>query len=99
MSDQVVIAKGVGKTFGSGSEQVQALSGIDLEIDPGDFVSLIGPSGCGKSTLLRLIGDLVSPTEGALTVNGKTPNQARLDRDYGIVFQSATLLDWRTVQK
>ncbi|MGA7227295.1 MAG: ABC transporter ATP-binding protein [Acidimicrobiia bacterium] len=99
MSDQVVIAKGVGKTFGSGSEQVRALSGIDLEIDPGDFVSLIGPSGCGKSTLLRLIGDLVSPTEGALTVNGKTPNQARLDRDYGIVFQSATLLDWRTVQK
>lgn len=99
MTDHVVSAKGVGKTFGSGSEQVQALAGIDLEIERGDFVSLIGPSGCGKSTLLRLIGDLVDPTEGSLTVNGKTPRQARLDRDYGIVFQSSTLLDWRTVQK
>jgi NitT/TauT family transport system ATP-binding protein len=46
-----------------------------------------------------LIGDLVSPTTGTLLINGKEPGQARLDRDYGIVFQSATLLDWRTVQK
>jgi NitT/TauT family transport system ATP-binding protein len=60
---------------------------------------LIGPSGCGKSTLLRLIGDLVGPTTGTISINGKTPGQAREDRDYGIVFQSATLLDWRTVQK
>jgi NitT/TauT family transport system ATP-binding protein len=90
---------GVGKTFGTGESQVEALRGIDLQIDQGDFISLIGPSGCGKSTLLRLIGDLVSPTTGTLLINGKEPGQARLDRDYGIVFQSATLLDWRTVQK
>jgi NitT/TauT family transport system ATP-binding protein len=95
----VVEAKGVGKTFGTGDGQVEALRGIDLQIDQGDFISLIGPSGCGKSTLLRLIGDLVTPTSGTLAVNGKAPGQARLDRDYGIVFQSATLLDWRTVQK
>jgi NitT/TauT family transport system ATP-binding protein len=94
-----VEAKGVGKTFGAGDGQVEALRGIDLHIEQGDFVSLIGPSGCGKSTLLRLIGDLVTPTTGTLLVNGKTPGQARLDRDYGIVFQSATLLDWRNVQK
>jgi NitT/TauT family transport system ATP-binding protein len=94
-----VEAKGVGKTFGAGDGQVEALRGIDLHIQQGDFVSLIGPSGCGKSTLLRLIGDLVTPTTGTLLVNGKTPGQARLDRDYGIVFQSATLLDWRNVQK
>jgi NitT/TauT family transport system ATP-binding protein len=94
-----VEAKGVGKTFGAGDGQVEALRGIDLHIEQGDFVSLIGPSGCGKSTLLRLIGDLVTPTTGTLVVNGKTPGQARLDRDYGIVFQSATLLDWRNVQK
>ncbi len=99
MSSLVVEARGVGKTFGTGDGQIEALRGIDLQIDQGDFISLIGPSGCGKSTLLRLIGDLVGPTTGTLVVNGKTPGQARLDRDYGIVFQSATLLDWRSVQK
>jgi NitT/TauT family transport system ATP-binding protein len=99
MTDLVVEARGMGKTFGSGVEATEALRGIDLDIASGDFVSLIGPSGCGKSTLLRLIGDLVSPTVGSLTVNGKEPGRARLDRDYGIVFQSATLLDWRTVEK
>ena len=99
MTDLVVEARGMGKTFGSGVEATEALRGIDLDVASGDFVSLIGPSGCGKSTLLRLIGDLVSPTVGSLTVNGKEPGRARLDRDYGIVFQSATLLDWRTVEK
>jgi len=94
-----VEAKGVGKVFGGEAEAVEALRDIDLAFSPGDFVSLIGPSGCGKSTLLRLIGDLSAPTSGDLTVNGKSPEQARLDRDYGIVFQSATLLDWRTVKK
>jgi len=99
MTEAVVEARGVGKVFGAGSEQTEALRAIDLEISQGDFVSLIGPSGCGKSTLLRIIGDLVAPTTGVIAVNGKTPDRARLDRDYGIVFQSATLLDWRTVQK
>ncbi|MDP9494147.1 MAG: ABC transporter ATP-binding protein [Actinomycetota bacterium] len=94
-----VEATGVGKVFGRDTEAVQALSDIHLVLSPGDFASLIGPSGCGKSTLLRLIGDLASPSAGELRVNGKTPEQARLDRDYGMVFQSATLLDWRTVEK
>ena len=94
-----VEARGVGKVFGRDTEAVEALSNIDLVLSPGDFASLIGPSGCGKSTLLRLIGDLASPSGGELKVNGKTPEQARLDRDYGMVFQSATLLDWRTVEK
>ena len=76
-----------------------ALEGIDLAIESGEFVSLIGPSGCGKSTLLRIIGDLVEPTSGRATVNGKAPHQARVDRDYGIVFQAAVLFDWRTVAK
>lgn len=94
-----VEARGVGKVFGQGDEAVNAVQDVDVRIESGDFVSLIGPSGCGKSTLLRLIADLVSPTTGHLEINGKTPGQARLDRDYGIVFQSATLLDWRTVRK
>jgi NitT/TauT family transport system ATP-binding protein len=61
-------------------------------------VSLIGPSGCGKSTLLRIIGDLTSPTSGTVMVNGKPAPRARLDRDYGMVFQAPVLFDWRTVQ-
>jgi NitT/TauT family transport system ATP-binding protein len=76
---------------------VEALRGIELTVRRGEFVSLIGPSGCGKSTLLRMIGDLTSPTDGTITVNGKTAHRARLDRDYGIVFQAPVLFDWRTV--
>jgi NitT/TauT family transport system ATP-binding protein len=94
----VVRISGVDKQFGSGGHVVTtALSGIDLEIRRGEFVSLIGPSGCGKSTLLRLIGDLISPTSGSVEVNGKAAHQARLGREYGMVFQAPVLFDWRTV--
>jgi NitT/TauT family transport system ATP-binding protein len=75
------------------------LRDIDLQIAPREFVSLIGPSGCGKSTLLRIIGDLVQPTSGTVLVNGKSAHRARLDHDYGIVFQDAVLYDWRTVAR
>jgi NitT/TauT family transport system ATP-binding protein len=93
----VVSLKGVSKQFGSGG--VVALEGIDLDMRAGEFTSLIGPSGCGKSTLLRIVGDLVQPSRGEVVVNGKSAHQARLDRDYGIVFQDAVLYDWRTVAK
>jgi NitT/TauT family transport system ATP-binding protein len=86
----------VSKQFKGGTT---ALENIDLEIEQGEFVSLIGPSGCGKSTLLRIIGDLIEPSSGELTVNGKTARQARRDHDYGVVFQDAVLYDWRTVAK
>lgn len=94
----VVTIKGVDKVFPSrkGADTV-ALRGIDIEVASGEFVSLLGPSGCGKSTLLRIIGDLLPPTSGQVVVNGKTPAEARRDRDYGMVFQQATLLDWRRV--
>jgi NitT/TauT family transport system ATP-binding protein len=92
----VVALEGVTKTFAQG---VTALQGIDLEIQPREFVSLIGPSGCGKSTLLRIMGDLIQPSSGKVVVNGKSARQARIDRDYGIVFQDAVLYDWRTVAK
>lgn len=83
---------------GRGSETV-ALSGANLTVSEGEFISLIGPSGCGKTTLLRLIADLVSPTSGELRVMGKEPRQARLDRDYGYVFQAPALLEWRSVMR
>jgi NitT/TauT family transport system ATP-binding protein len=98
VTEQAVVSlRSVTKSFGAGG--VTALQSIDLDVRPGEFVSLIGPSGCGKSTLLRIIGDLVSPTSGEVVVNGKSARQARLDRDYGIVFQDAVLYDWRTVAK
>ncbi|MEZ0448604.1 ABC transporter ATP-binding protein [Cellulomonas sp. ICMP 17802] len=98
MSDSLAVrATGVGKVFSSRSGDVTALEGIDLSVAAGEFVSLIGPSGCGKSTLLRLIADLDVPTSGELTVFGKTPQQAREAQDYGIAFQQAGLLPWRTV--
>ncbi|GAA1262198.1 ABC transporter ATP-binding protein [Pseudonocardia aurantiaca] len=81
------------KRFGD----VHALDGIDLEVGGGEFVSLIGPSGCGKSTLLRIVADLEQPTDGEVLVGGKPPRRARLDQDYGIAFQQAGLLEWRTV--
>jgi NitT/TauT family transport system ATP-binding protein len=96
----VIAARDLYKIYTStNSDAVVALENINLDIRAGEFISLIGPSGCGKSTLLRLIADLIQPTEGELTVNDKPPHQARLDRDYGMVFQSATLYDWRSVSK
>jgi NitT/TauT family transport system ATP-binding protein len=91
-----VSLKGVSKQFTAG---VIALDGIDLDVEPGEFISLIGPSGCGKSTLLRIIGDLTKPTTGTAFVNGKPAERARRDHEYGIVFQDAVLYDWRTVAK
>jgi NitT/TauT family transport system ATP-binding protein len=94
----VVRLDGVDKVFYVGDQPVTtALQGIDLAIAQGEFVSLIGPSGCGKSTLLRLIGDLVKPTSGEITVNNKPADRARRDRDYGMVFQAPVLFEWRTV--
>jgi NitT/TauT family transport system ATP-binding protein len=88
----------VHKTFTARRGSVEALHSIALTIDRGEFVSLIGPSGCGKSTLLRIIADLLQPTSGDVRVNGKPARRARLDQDYGIAFQQAGLLDWRTVR-
>ena len=96
-TESVVSIKDLSKVFGRGG--LTALQDIDLEVGRGEFVSLIGPSGCGKSTLLRIVGDIIEPTAGSVTVNGKPARRARLDHDYGIVFQSPVLYDWRTVTK
>ena len=92
-----VAISGASKVFESTAGRVDALRGITLDVAKGEFVSLIGSSGCGKSTLLRLIGDLLEPSFGTVHVNGKTAHQARLDREYGMVFQQATLFEWRSV--
>jgi NitT/TauT family transport system ATP-binding protein len=99
-SIDAVSVETVSMVFNAGkANQVDALSDIDLMVAPGEFVSLIGPSGCGKSTLLRLVANLLDPTGGAVTVNGKTAHAARLDQDYGMAFQQSGLFEWRSVQK
>ena len=85
-------------TFETQTEPVHALSDINLQVNSGDFVSLIGPSGCGKTTLLRVIADLEKPTSGTITVEGKSPHEARVDRSYGYVFQTPALLPWRNIE-
>lgn len=94
----VIDIKDLSLVFETNDGPVHALSGIDLSIKRGEFVSFIGPSGCGKTTLMRVVADLEQPTSGAVTVNGKTPEQARLDRSYGYVFQAAALFPWRTIE-
>ena len=97
VTDLAVKATGVGKIFPTKEGEVTALTGVELEVAAGEFVSLIGPSGCGKSTLLRLIADLDQATSGELTIFGKPARKARIDQDYGIAFQQSGLLPWRTV--
>ncbi|BAN01721.1 ABC transporter ATP-binding protein [Ilumatobacter coccineus] len=98
--DHAVQVSNASMVFNAGTtSEVAALSDVDLTVDPGEFVSLIGPSGCGKSTLLRLVANLLDPTAGTVSVNGKPADQARLDQDYGMAFQKSGLFDWRTVSK
>lgn len=98
MTDLAIVVRDVSKVFQQAGGLV-ALENIHLEVSRGEFVSLLGPSGCGKSTLLRIIADLTEPSQGEVRVNGQTAHAARRKRDYGMVFQQATLYDWRTVLK
>lgn len=92
--------KHVGMTFKDHEgKDVKALQDINLDIQKGEFISLLGPSGCGKTTLLRIIADLLSPTEGKVRIDGLTPREVRMQKKFGIVFQSPVLLDWRTIRK
>ena len=95
----IITAAGLSLTFETNDWPVHALSGVDLSVQQGDFISLIGPSGCGKTTLLRVIADLEQPTSGIIVVNGATPREARLARAYGYVFQAASLYPWRTIHR
>ena len=91
LNEPVIVADGIDLTFQTADGPVHALKGVDLTINQGDFVSFIGPSGCGKTTLLRTIAALETPTGGALSVNGMTPDEARRARAYGYVFQAPGL--------
>ncbi len=83
----------VGITF-QGERTVEALAGVDFAVGDGEFVAVVGPSGCGKSTLLRLVAGLLTPTQGTITVHGKTPEEAQRDVEFGFVFQNPVLFPW-----
>ncbi len=78
-------------------EVTHALDHVNLEMESGEFISLVGPSGCGKSTILRLVAGLIRPTMGTITVNGKEVDEPSPER--GMVFQKPTLFPWLTVEK
>lgn len=94
-----VVAENLSITFDTSSGEFQALQNFNLDVAQKQFVSLIGPSGCGKTTVLRCVANLLQPSGGQVTVNGLTPKDAIRKRQVGYVFQSATLLEWRTVLK
>jgi NitT/TauT family transport system ATP-binding protein len=88
--------QGVAKTFGEGREAVHAFGPADLEIGPGEFVSLLGPSGCGKSTLMLMMAGLLEQSGGAILVDGREVEGQQTD--IGIMSQDNTLLPWRSVR-
>ncbi|MHB8621571.1 MAG: ABC transporter ATP-binding protein, partial [Chloroflexota bacterium] len=78
-------------------ETLVALDRTNLSVGSREFVSLLGPSGCGKTTLLKVIGGLIRPTDGEVTVMGGSVEAALHRRAFGFVFQDANLLPWRKV--
>ena len=83
--------------FFSDRRSTTALSSVSLDVEEGEFLTLLGPSGCGKSTFLRVVADLVTPSSGSISVLGMPPKAARANRDIAFVFQDAALMPWRTV--
>jgi len=96
---RAVEARDVSLTFTTADGKVEALANVNLDIAAGEFVSFIGPSGCGKTTLLRIIADLEQPSAGTVLVDGVTPEEARIRRHYGYIFQAPALYPWRTVER
>ena len=82
------------KSYETASDTVEAMQDVSLEVGEGEFVSIVGPSGCGKSTLMEIVGGLIEPTAGEVTVAG---NPVRgTDPSIGIVFQQESAFPWRT---
>ena len=100
MSAAEIQIKNVGMVYEvNNGDSILALERVSLDIRAGEFISLLGPSGCGKTTLLRIIADLLQPTYGSVSIHGQTPKEIRLQRKYGMVFQSPVLYDWRNVRR
>ncbi|MDQ2754267.1 MAG: ABC transporter ATP-binding protein [Actinomycetota bacterium] len=96
-AEESIVLRGVAKAFGAPGRTKPAVQGIDLTIGRGQFVTLIGPSGCGKSTLLRITAGLLGADAGTVKLWGRSPEEARKDKQIGLVPQSPALLPWRRV--
>ncbi len=92
-------ASGIRHVFAQEGEPLTALDGINLALRKGEFLSIIGSSGCGKTTLLRILGGLLEPTEGSISIEGEPPGSAQQRKAIGYVFQEAALVPWRTVEE
>jgi len=95
MAEPVISLRGVSRVFRAQRGDVVALSDVDLDIEDGEFVTVVGPSGCGKSTVLNIVVGLLDPTEGDVLFRGR-PTQG-INREIGYVTQSDNLFPWRTV--
>ncbi|MFT4775040.1 MAG: NitT/TauT family transport system ATP-binding protein [Pontimonas sp.] len=93
-SESIISVEGVTKLFGSGEKEMVALSGLNLEVQEGEFLSLLGPSGCGKSTALNIMGGLLQASEGTVTFDGGQVTEP--SRNIGMMFQQAVMFPWRT---
>jgi NitT/TauT family transport system ATP-binding protein len=91
-----IALEGIGVTYDTAKQRVDALVDIDLTVEEGSFVALLGPTGCGKSTLLRVVSDLTAPSAGRVTVRGQPAAAARQSNEFGFVFQEPALMPWRT---
>ncbi len=88
MNDTPMSARDLGKTFPGG---IEAVAGVDLDLQPGTVTALLGPTGCGKSTVLRMLGGLEVPTVGDVRIDP--------DIEVGFCFQDPRLLPWRDVRR
>ncbi len=92
----MLIIDQVNKIYEGRSGRVHAVDDANLEVQDGEFITVLGPSGCGKSTLLHMLGGFVTPTSGSITLDGNAITKP--GRDRGMVFQHATLFPWRTIR-
>ena len=93
---EIIRLQGVRKTYHTREADVLAVSDVTMDVNEGDFVSLVGPSGCGKTTVLKVIADLIEPDEGTVKI-GSSGALIDRSRDIGMVFQQALLLKWRRI--
>jgi NitT/TauT family transport system ATP-binding protein len=99
-ADDFVDCRGTGLVYrGAGGGAVAALAEVDLTIAEGEFVSIVGPSGCGKTSLLKILGDLLAPTSGTVSIDGVSPRELRRAKRIGQVFQESQLLPWKTIDR
>ena len=93
----LISVAGLTYVYTTGRGTLEALSGVDLEVNEGVFMSVIGPSGGGKTTLLKVMGGLLAPAAGTVRLNGSPPHEAQRRKSIGYIFQDPSLLPWRSV--